>query len=213
MANFSIKSVQLPRYIKIQLRLYHDLKVMAEFAIETDKEVGGLLIKALHGHLGVIAEQFGKDREIMLKPNEQLYEAELYFGSTHSHPKTEFGSTSDIDTFLADETEQIMVVTGADNSINMYFKTKATKSGEYDVKAMGYAQEDNIEIAEDFGYLFYRAEDDEENILTLQNEKLLDEDIEVLDETWTVERLIDYLGLEGLNFLPQSSMKKTPAQS
>src|SRR5579885_2829108 len=81
-------------------RLANDVKILAEYAIKTDGEAGGFLVIGLHGNVGVISEQLGENREIVLKPNEKLHEGELYIGTVHSHPVCVIGD------FVLIETER-----------------------------------------------------------------------------------------------------------
>lgn len=81
------EGLDLPDKVEIPERLYNDLMMMIEYSVSNDNEAGGFLIKAKHGELGVVGEQFGKDREIVLEPNEELHEGEELLG-TCIRPKT-----------------------------------------------------------------------------------------------------------------------------
>lgn len=203
--------MNIPEKVKISSRLYHDALVLLYYSISTDKEIGGFLIKAQHGHLGVTNEQLGEGREIVLEPNEELYEGEKYFGTIHAHPVTQWASSGDVSGYLSDPNELVMMVTGADKSMNIYIKTPASKLGEHrnEIES-NYTQDDMPEIANQYGFLFYRAEEKDENVLTLVSEKLSDEPLEASGEV-EIEQLLDAIGLKGSDEIPENySTKKRP---
>ena len=212
----TISSLEIPVKVDIPQRLWNDLQLLIEYGLASDEEAGGLLIIAQHGNLGVVAEQLGKDREIVLEPNEDLHKGEKYVGTVHVHPVTNQGSTGDFDGYLKDHNEKVMLVMGADKSINVYIKTDLTmmNSTEESIIKNNFEQEDLKNVAESFGILFYRAESEDATVLTLLNEKLDDQAIEPLDDAWPIEHLIDALGIKGLDELPQGwQTKKYPKKS
>lgn len=211
-------NVKSPKYIEISPRLLHDTQLMLAYALKSDAEAGGFLIRAKHGHLGVIAEQFGEDREIIIEPNEEMYEGEVYYGTVHVHPKTDTFSVGDISSYLADNTELIMFLSGADGSTNIAIKVPGvTKEGEFRKELeTNYPQHDIVDgksgfqnalsqVSDDYGFLYYRAEPNQETKLALQNSKPSS------DTVVPIEQLVDELGLEGLDVLPEDlSSKKYP---
>jgi hypothetical protein len=202
-------SLTVPKYIVISDRLFNDAEFMIEYSLKTDKEAGGMLIKAAHGHFGIASEQLGEGREIMLKPNEKLQQQEMHYGSVHTHPQTDLASTGDVISYLSDRNEKIMLVVGADKSINMYFKTKKTPIGDFhDMIRENFEQKDMPDMCEVFNFLWYNGND---TTLELQIDKLRDYDLEVADETATAEELADLLELKGNTDYPRDySIKKYP---
>jgi hypothetical protein len=202
--------MKVPERIKISDRLYHDALVLLYYSIKTDEEVGGFLIKAQHGHLGVVNEQLGEGREIVLEPNEELYEGESYYGTLHAHPVTQWASIGDVSGFLSDPSELVMIVTGSDKSMNIYIKTPASKLGEHRTEIEStYEQDDMPEIANQYGFIFYRAEEADKNVLSLVSDKLAGEPLEGEGEM-EIEGFLDALGLEGAPDIPDYSSKKNP---
>jgi hypothetical protein len=202
--------LDVPKKLIIPDRLLNDVRLMAEYSIKTDQETGGFLIKAIHGNIGVIAEQFGESREVVIQPNENLHEGERVLGSAHSHPITDKASTGDIIGFLGDEMELIMLVTGADKSINIYIKIDGiTAHGNFkDIIDKYYSQDQMKDMAMDFGFLWYRAEEKDDIVLTLQNDRVDDVDLNIIKEEWPIEIFIEALGIEGHEEFPEEYFTK-----
>jgi hypothetical protein len=220
-------SLEFPKRIQISLRFWHDLLLMLAYALESDKEVGGLVIKAQHGHLGVIAEQFGEGREIVLEPNEEMYEGEVYYGTVHVHPITEVFSSGDVASYLADPSEKVMTLMGSDGSLNIAIKIpQVTKEGnidqirkELDTNYPAHEveggqspfQQGLDKVAADYGFLWYKSVESDENVLTLQNKELLGAPVKTKDVVDDVEDLVDTLGIQGSTEFPENyKTKKTP---
>lgn len=210
---YSADGVELPDKIEIPERLFNDLMMMIEYSTTNDNEAGGFLIIAEHGNLGVVGEQFGKDREIVLEPNEQLHEGEQLIGTVHMHPVTPTASTGDVTGYLNDENEKVMVVVGADKSINFFFKIPGmTNEGDYgDEISDNFEQEDMGMMAEGFGFIWYRGEESDRTELHLMDNIIEDLEFDVLDESWPVEDVVKALGIKGRPDIPEEySTKKTP---
>jgi len=210
---YTADGVELPDKIEIPERLYNDLMMMIEYSVTNDNEAGGFLIVAEHGKIGVVGEQFGKDREIVLEPNEQLHEGEQLIGTVHMHPVTPTASTGDVTGYLNDENEKVMVVVGADKSINFFFKVPdITHEGDYgDEISDNFEQEDMDIMAEGFGFIWYRGEESDRTELHLMDNVIDDLEFEVLEESWPVEQVIKALGIKGRPDIPEEySTKKTP---
>ena len=210
---YSANGVELPDKVEIPERLFNDLMMMIEYSKTNDNEAGGFLIVAKHGEIGVVGEQFGKDREIVLEPNEELHEGESLIGTVHMHPVTPTASTGDVTGYLNDENEKVMVVVGADKSINFFFKVpEMTAEGDYgDEISDNFEQEDMGMMAEGFGFIWYRGEESDRTELHLMDNIIEDLEFDVLDESWPVEKVIDALGIKGRPDIPESySTKKTP---
>lgn len=210
---YTAEGVNLPDKIEIPERLFNDLMMMIEYSTTNDNEAGGFLIKAKHGELGVVGEQFGKDREIVLEPNEQLHEGEELIGTVHMHPVTPTASTGDVSGYLNDKNEKVMVVVGADKSINFFFKIPdITAEGDYgDEISENFEQEDMGLLAEGLGFIWYRGEESDRTTLNLMDNIVEDLEFEVLDETWPVEKVVKALGIKGRPDIPEEySTKKNP---
>lgn len=210
---YSADGVELPDKIEIPERLFNDLMMMIEYSTTNDNEAGGFLIVAEHGNLGVVGEQFGKDREIVLEPNEQLHEGEQLIGTVHMHPVTPTASTGDVTGYLNDENEQVMVVVGADKSINFFFKIPGmTNEGDYgDEISNNFEQSDMGMMAEGFGFIWYRGEESDRTELHLMDNIIEDLEFDVLDESWPVEDVVKALGIKGRPDIPEEySTKKVP---
>lgn len=193
--------MQIPEKITITKRLFNDIQILYSLTKEKGKESGGLLILGAHGHMGVVSLMEGQEREIILEPEEELFESERYLGSLHVHPITSLPSTGDVISFLEDEYELVMIVIGEDTTINMCIKTPKTKLGEFpEIDERG--QEEIKEIASEYGFLFYTGKD-----LTLKLENKI-EGYDVVSETWEVEKLLSALGLEGLEMFPEEYSTK-----
>jgi proteasome lid subunit RPN8/RPN11 len=204
--------LEVPDKIEIPERLYNDLMMMIEYSVSNDNEAGGFLIKAKHGELGVVGEQFGKDREIVLEPNEQLHEGEELIGTVHMHPVTPTASTGDVGGYMNDENEKVMLVVGADKSINVFFKTDFTAEGDYgDEISENFEQEDMDMLAEGLGFLWYRGEESDRTVLNLMSNKVDSVELQVSEETWPIEDLVKGLGIKGRPDIPEEySTKKRP---
>jgi len=204
--------LDVPDKVEIPERLYNDLMMMIEYSTTNDNEAGGFLIKAKHGDLGVVGEQFGKDREIVLEPNEQLHEGEELVGTVHMHPVTPTASTGDVAGYLNDENEKVMVVVGADKSINVFFKTSFTAEGDYgDEISDNFEQSDMGMLAEGLGFIWYRGEESDRTVLNIITNVVDDVELNVVDETWPIEDLVKALGIKGVDQIPSEySTKKTP---
>jgi proteasome lid subunit RPN8/RPN11 len=204
--------LEVPDKIEIPERLYNDLMMMIEYSVSNDNEAGGFLIVAEHGNLGVVGEQFGKDREIVLEPNEQLHEGETLIGTVHMHPVTPTASTGDVSGYLGDENEKVMVVVGQDKSINFYFKTPFTAEGDYGEEISdNFEQSDMDMLAEGLGFIWYRGEESDRTILNLMSNKVDNVELNIAEETWPVEDLVKGLGIKGRPDIPEEySTKKTP---
>jgi proteasome lid subunit RPN8/RPN11 len=210
---YSADGVELPDKVEIPERLYNDLMMMIEYSVSNDNEAGGFLIVAEHGNLGVVGEQFGKDREIVLEPNEALHEGEELIGTVHMHPVTPTASTGDVTGYLNDKNEKVMVVVGADKSINFFFKVPdITAEGDYgDEISDNFEQEDMGTMAEGFGFIWYRGEESDRTELHLMDNVIEDLEFDVLDESWPVENVVKALGIKGRPDIPEEySTKKTP---
>jgi len=204
--------LDVPDKVEIPERLYNDLMMMIEYSTTNDNEAGGFLIKAKHGDLGVVGEQFGKDREIVLEPNEQLHEGEELVGTVHMHPVTPTASTGDVAGYLNDENEKVMVVVGADKSINVFFKTSFTAEGDYgDEISDNFEQSDMGMLAEGLGFIWYRGEESDRTVLNIITNVVDDVELNIVEETWPIEDLVKALGIKGRPDIPESySTKKTP---
>ena len=212
---YSAEGVDLPDKIEIPERLYNDLMMMIEYSVTNDNEAGGFLIVAEHGNIGVVGEQFGKDREIVLEPNEALHEGESLIGTVHMHPVTPTASTGDVKGYLNDENEKVMVVVGADKSINFFFKVPGmTKEGDYgDEISENFEQEDMGLMCEGFGFIWYRGEESDRTELHLMGNVIEDIEFNVVDEAKPVEEVIQALGIEGVDEIPAAySTKKVPVR-
>lgn len=210
---YSADGVDLPDKIEIPERLYNDLMMMVEYSITNDNEAGGFLIIAEHGNLGVVGEQFGENREIVLEPNEALHEGESLIGTVHMHPVTPTASTGDVTGYLNDENEKVMVVVGADKSINFFFKVPdMTHEGDYgDEISDNFEQSDMDIMAEGFGFIWYRGEESDRTELHLMDNVIEDIEFNVLDEIQPVEEVVKALGIKGRpDIPPEYSTKKTP---
>jgi len=210
---YSANGVELPDKVEIPERLFNDLMMMIEYSKTNDNEAGGFLIIAKHGDLGVVGEQFGKDREIVLEPNEQLHEGESLIGTVHMHPVTPTASTGDVTGYLNDKNEKVMVVVGADKSINFFFKVPdMTQEGDYgDEISDNFEQSDMGMMAEGFGFIWYRGEESDRTELHLMDNIIEDIEFDVLDESWPVEDVVKALGIKGRPDIPEEySTKKTP---
>lgn len=195
--------MQVPKNVFITDRLYNDSMILYRLTSETKKESGGFLIIGSHGHLGVVSVMEGEGREIVLEPEEELFENEKYVGTFHVHPITKYPSTGDVTSFLGDEYEYVMMVVGEDGSINVCIKTPDTLLGDFGEELEEYEQEQMKEIASEYKFLFYRG-----NSTTLELQNTVEE-YEVVDETWGIERLLEELGIEGLPMYPEEySVKK-----
>ena len=208
----SSEGLEVPDKVEIPERLYNDLQMMIEYSLNTDKEAGGFLIIAEHGKIGVVGEQFGKDREIVLEPNEELHKGESLIGTVHMHPVTPTASTGDVKGYLNDENERVMVVVGADKSINIFFKTDFTAEGDYgDEISENFDQEDMDMMCEGFGFIWYRAEESDRTIANIITHIIDDVELDIVDETWPIEDLIKGLGIKGRPNIPSEySTKKQP---
>ena len=211
--NVSAEGVDIPDKIEIPERLYNDIQMMMEYSITNDNEAGGFIIKAKTGDLGVVGEQFGKDREIVLEPNEQLHEGEELIGTYHSHPVTPTGSTGDVTSYLRDENEKVMIVGGADKSINIFIKVPSViAEGDYgDEISENFGQEDMGMLAEGLGFLWYRAEESDRTEAHLLNNVANGIEFNIKEEVWPIEELVKGLGIKGIPEIPpEYSQKKTP---
>lgn len=206
------EGLEVPDKVEIPERLYNDLMMMIEYSVSNDNEAGGFLIVAEHGNIGVVGEQFGKDREIVLEPNEALHEGESLIGTVHMHPVTPTASTGDVSGYLNDENEKVMVVVGQDKSINFYFKTPFTAEGDYgDEISDNFEQEDMDMLAEGFGFIWYRGEESDRTELHLMSNTVDNVELNIVEDTWPVEDLIKGIGIKGRPDIPEDySQKKTP---
>jgi hypothetical protein len=204
--------LEVPEKIEIPERLYNDLMMMIEYSVSNDNEAGGFLIVAKHGEIGVVGEQFGKDREIVLEPNEQLHEGESLIGTVHMHPVTPTASTGDVSGYLNDENEKVMVVVGQDKSINFFFKTPFTTEGDFgDEISDNFEQSDMDMLAEGLGFIWYRGEESDRTTLNLMSNTVDNVELNIAEDTWPVEDLIKGLGIKGADQIPEEySTKKTP---
>jgi hypothetical protein len=194
--------MQVPKTVKITDRLYNDIMILYKLTKETGKESGGMLIIGAHGHLGVVSLVEGEDKEIVLEPEEELFENERYVGTFHCHPITDLPSTGDVISYLEDEFEKVMIVCGEDKSVNMCVKTSKTPVGDFSDELEEYEQEDMVEIADKYFFLFYRGYGTE---LTLQNEP---KGFQSLPGVKDVEELLKDLGIEGLPMYPEEYSTK-----
>jgi proteasome lid subunit RPN8/RPN11 len=208
------EGLEVPDKIEIPERLFNDLQMMIEYSITNDNEAGGFLIIAKTGDLGVVGEQFGKDREIVLEPNEELHEGESLIGTVHMHPVTPTASTGDVKGYLNDENERVMVVVGADKSINIFFKTDFTAEGDYgDEISENFEQGDMDILCEGFGFIWYRAEESDRTVASIITHLIDNVELDIVDETWPIEALVKGLGIKGRPDIPEEySTKKTPLQ-
>jgi proteasome lid subunit RPN8/RPN11 len=206
------ESIPVPDKIEIPERLYNDLMMMIEYSTSNDNEAGGFLIMAKHGEIGVVGEQLGKDREIVLEPNEQLHEGEKLLGTVHMHPVTPTASTGDVTGYMNDTDELVMVVVGADKSINVMIKTPVTAEGDYGEEISdNFEQEDMGMLAEGLGFIWYRGEESDRTTLNLVTSNANGLELDVQEETWPVEDLLDALGIKGRDDIPETySTKKWP---
>ena len=206
------EGLDVPDKIEIPERLFNDLQMMIEYSITNDNEAGGFLIIAEHGQLGVVGEQFGKSREIVLEPNEQLHKGEMLIGTVHMHPITPTASTGDVSGYLNDENEKVMVVVGADKSINIFFKTAFTSEGDYgDEISENFEQGDMDMLCEGLGFIWYRAEESDRTVASIITHVVDDVELNIVDETWPIEELVKGLGIKGRPDIPEEySTKKTP---
>lgn len=208
----TMDGLEVPDKIEIPERLYNDLMMMIEYSTTNDNEAGGFLIKAKHGELGVVGEQFGKDREIVLEPNEQLHEGEELIGTVHMHPVTPTASTGDVSGYMNDENEKVMLVVGADKSINVFFKTSFTAEGDYGEEISdNFEQSDMNLLAEGLGFIWYRGEESDRTTLNLITNVVDNVELNIVEETWPIEDLVKGLGIKGRPDIPEEySTKKTP---
>jgi uncharacterized Zn finger protein (UPF0148 family) len=206
------EGLEVPDKIEIPERLYNDLMMMIEYSVSNDNEAGGFLIVAKHGELGVVGEQFGKDREIVLEPNEQLHEGESLIGTVHMHPVTPTASTGDVSGYLGDENEKVMVVVGQDKSINFFFKTPFTAEGDYGEEISdNFEQEDMDMLAEGLGFIWYRGEESDRTTLNLMSNTVDNVELNIVEDVWPVEDLVKGLGIKGRPDIPEEySTKKQP---
>jgi len=206
------EGLEVPDKIEIPERLYNDLMMMIEYSTTNDNEAGGFLIKAKHGELGVVGEQFGKDREIVLEPNEQLHEGEELIGTVHMHPVTPTASTGDVAGYMNDENEKVMLVVGADKSINIFFKTPFSAEGDYgDEISDNFEQSDMGMLAEGLGFIWYRAEESDRTVANILTNVVDNVELNIVEETWPIEDLVKGLGIKGRPDIPEEySTKKTP---
>jgi len=204
--------LDVPDKVEIPERLYNDLMMMIEYSVSNDNEAGGFLIVAKHGELGVVGEQFGKDREIVLEPNEQLHEGEQLIGTVHMHPVTPTASTGDVGGYMNDENEKVMLVVGADKSINIMFKTDFTAEGDYgDEISENFEQEDMNLLAEGLGFIWYRGEESDRTTLNIVTNVVDNVELNIVNETWPIEDLVKALGIKGRPDIPEEySTKKRP---
>jgi hypothetical protein len=204
--------LDIPDKVEIPERLFNDLQLMIEYSVGEDAECGGFLIKGIHGELGVVGEQFGEDREIVLEPNEELHEGESLLGTVHAHPITPTASTGDVTGYMRDEDERIMLVIGADKSINIFLKSPVIAEGDYGEEISdNFEQEDMNVLAEGLGFLWYRAEESDRTVANLITNVINGVELNILDETWPIEDLVDGLGIKGRPDIPDEySTKKQP---
>ena len=196
--------MEIPLYITIPQRMINDLQLFIEYSTNLDREVGGFLIQALHGEVGIVGTQFGEDDEIDLKPNEVLYEGEKYLGTYHAHPITKWFSIGDLISYLDDEYEKVMVNTGEDGSVNIAIKTDKTPLGDFTEELEEFEQEDMKDLANVFSFLWYRGMNGEP--LQLQNDDI--EEFTVVNETWDITELLSALGIEGTEDIPEEYSTK-----
>src|SRR5271157_5952265 len=110
--------------IVISPRLLSMMQFLGQQNQSTDTETGAFVIKTglgMNGQVGVRLVNIlgGEDRGINLEPQENLLQGEEYLGTFHAHPITDTPSVHDFMTFLADPTEQIMLLMGSDNTVNL----------------------------------------------------------------------------------------------
>ena len=181
-------------------RLRNDLAFMSEYTRREKQEVAGFLIRALHGGLGVVSPVLGKGLEVELDSHEYLHKGEIYLGSFHCHTYTNFPSPHDMATFLADPTERVSMVSGADGSLTLALKTDETQEiGLTEIPRIkdAYEQDELPQLAEQYRFLYYHGKGER---LTLTN-KVKDRGEEAaLDDVIRTIR--------GEEQLPERSIKK-----
>lgn len=193
-----------PKYLEINRRLFHDILLMSAYTRQTKEESGGFVIRGKHGHIGVVAVQIGKDREINLYPSETLYSGEEYLGTYHAHPVTNTFSIADVATFLYDRNEKISLNSGDDNSINATIKTPQTiQISKEDISFLekNFKQEDIAKLANIYHFLYYKGKSNS-RILELQNDGMTTTEKEMFD---------DFVrNIRGLPRIPRTWVKKKP---
>jgi hypothetical protein len=200
--------------IIISPRLLAMMQFLGQQTQSTDTETGAFVIKTglgMNGQVGVRLVNIvgGEDRAINLEPQENLLPGEEYLGTFHAHPITDTPSVHDFMTFLADPTEQIMLLMGSDSTVNLALKTPNTvqvPTDQIDQLKQEYADwkdtDDKIALADKFRFNLYQGKDNElsrANTDTPKTGKSIQ-----LDEL--------ALGLHGANQFPQQTTRKNPVK-
>ena len=211
---YSFLSKELGDFDTIVLspRMLAMIQFLGKQTQSTDTETGAFVIKTSSGTNGETGVRLvnivgGEDSAVNLEPQETLLQGEEYLGTFHAHPITDNPSVHDFMTFLADPTEQIMLLHGSDDTINLALKTPNTITITPDqIDAMKQEYEawkdtdDKVALADKFKFGLYLGKDTELNRANT-----------AMPETGKSISLDELaLGLHGANEFPQQTTRKVP---
>ena len=148
------KGGEAPRRVTLNEILSDQIDRIGEFTDVTHLEFGALIMK---DNDGVKLEfiQIGESRSVEIRPTRKLLDDEFVLGTYHQHPKSDRLSLPDIQSFLSNDWEEIMLLRGAHATIICAIKTINTKIGveltEIDETL------DNKELGEKYMFALYRG--------------------------------------------------------
>ena len=174
---------------------------MHAYTSKEKQEVAGFLVRALHGGVGIVSPILGAAHSVELKPHEILHKGEQYLGSSHAHPNSNDFSIWDVGTFLADPTERISMVIGADGSNSLLIKTDKTQPlgiTELEDFKKAYEQDEIPDLATQRGFLFYKGKG--------SDLELLNKDARPKNGTVKMDEFVK--DVKGLDQIPSTIMKK-----
>lgn len=181
--NYRVQADSAPQRITLNDVLTDQITRIGEFTDVTEKEFGALIMKDSSGvKLDFI--QVGEDRSVSVSPTRTLKEDEWVLGTYHNHPCSDKLSIPDIESFLKNKWEEIMILRGAHKTLHIAIKTIHTKQ----IIQMEEADEslDNKFIAEKYGFVLYRGID-------AANLQILNDNFETKDKTSTLDNIVTKL--------------------
>ncbi len=181
--NYRVQAGSAPQRISLNDVLTDQIIRIGEFTDVTEKEFGALIMKD-SGGVKLDFIQIGADRSVSIRPTRQLSEDEWVLGTYHNHPVTDKFSIPDIESFLKNKWEEIMILRGAHKTLHIAIKTIHTK----EVLQMEEADEnlDNKSVAEKYGFVLYRGID-------ASNLQILNDSFETKDKTSTLDNIVKKL--------------------
>ncbi len=188
-----------PRVITLNDVLTDQIERIGEFTDVTKLEFGALIMKD-DNIVKLDFIQIGESRSVEIKVTRELNDDEWVLGTYHQHPITNRFSNADIQSFLMNKWEEIMILRGANKTILVGIKLTRTKIGEELTKEDDAL--DNKEIAEKYMFALFRGTDP--NNLQLLNTNLGD-----ASKTMSIDNIVKELkGVKEINW----EVKKKPVK-